>query len=60
MHLSAAEPHHWPTCSMCPVKVSFSCPDARSQNFIVLSPDPLTNQALVGSTASERTALNHQ
>ena len=54
MQLSAAEPHLWPTCSMCPVNVSFSCPDARSQNLIVLSPDPLTNQALVGSTRAHR------
>ena len=44
-------------CSMWPVRVSFSCPVARSQIFIVRSADPVTNHSLPGSTATERTHL---
>ena len=43
------------TCSMCPVKVSFSPPDAKSHTLIVLSADPVTNHELAGSKQIERT-----
>mmetsp|Transcript_7704 Transcript_7704/g.28097 ORF Transcript_7704/g.28097 Transcript_7704/m.28097 type:complete len:296 (-) Transcript_7704:82-969(-) len=40
------------TCSMCPVKVSFSCPDARSQILIVRSALPVANHSFDGSTVT--------
>src|SRR5436190_21974327 len=38
------------TVEMCPVRVSRRFPDARSQILIVLSPAPLANHSLPGST----------
>mmetsp|Transcript_43860 Transcript_43860/g.138848 ORF Transcript_43860/g.138848 Transcript_43860/m.138848 type:complete len:590 (-) Transcript_43860:160-1929(-) len=40
---------------MCPVSVSFSVPDARSQTLIVRSAEPVAYHWLVGSTATQRT-----
>jgi hypothetical protein len=40
---------------MCPVKVSFSCPLARSQILIVRSAEPVANHSFDGSTVTERT-----
>src|SRR3954467_15504482 len=42
------------TVEICPVSVTRSCPDAKSQILIVLSPAPLANHSLFGSTASAR------
>ena len=43
------------TVLICPVNVSFSCPFTRSQNFIVLSLEPVTKNLFIGSTAMQRT-----
>ena len=43
------------TCSMWPVRVNFSAPDAVSHTFIVRSPEPVTNHSLPGSNAMLRT-----
>mmetsp|Transcript_12725 Transcript_12725/g.25167 ORF Transcript_12725/g.25167 Transcript_12725/m.25167 type:complete len:212 (-) Transcript_12725:77-712(-) len=40
---------------MCPVRVSFSSPDARSHSLMVLSPAPVANHSFVGSNAQHRT-----
>jgi hypothetical protein len=43
------------TVEICPVSVTFKLPDAKSHILIVLSPAPLANHLLSGSTASART-----
>lgn len=43
---------------MWPVRVSLSCPEARSQILMVLSADPVANHSLPGSTATDLTHLN--
>lgn len=43
------------TCSICPVSVSLSCPEARSQILMVRSALPVQNHSFPGSTATERT-----
>mmetsp|Transcript_9485 Transcript_9485/g.19646 ORF Transcript_9485/g.19646 Transcript_9485/m.19646 type:complete len:215 (-) Transcript_9485:279-923(-) len=43
------------TCSICPVRVSLSWPEARSQILMVRSALPVQNHSLLGSTAIERT-----
>ena len=47
------------TCSMWPVRVSLSWPEARSQILMVLSADPVANHSLPGSTATDLTHLHH-
>jgi hypothetical protein len=43
------------TVFTCPVRVTFSVPDARSHTLMVRSADPVTNHSLPGSTAAHRT-----